>query len=79
MSIPPESIQVVHCYLSNTKRRPRIMQVIAVLPDGRVHYQYRTGQDGRRQIWRPGILYRLSFWSAAKLPAQCDRTTAADL
>jgi hypothetical protein len=48
MSIPPESIQVGQCYLSETGK---VCRVTGVLPDQRVQFAWRNAAS-RRMGWR---------------------------
>ncbi len=68
MTIPPESIEVGKCYLTdeNTIRR-----VLMIHPDGRIQYEWRAGS---RKKWKAGILSRREFAVAAEQEVPCDWT-----
>jgi hypothetical protein len=72
MTIPPESIGVGKCYLTdgNTVRR-----VVTVLPDRRIQYEWR---GGHRAKWKAGILSGREFAQQAEREVPCDWTPERD-
>jgi len=66
VSIPPESIEIGQCYLTDGNI---IRRVLRVLPDRRVQYEWRGGQRTR---WRSGILSGREFALAVERPVPCD-------
>jgi hypothetical protein len=68
MSVPPESIEVGACYLSNDGR---VRKVMRFLTDGRVRYRYRGPFGGR---WRHGALDLQSFVATVERSVPCNWT-----
>ncbi len=79
MSIPPETIEVGRCYLYRAERGPRVLRVLALLPDGRVQYDLRNCYSaGSRKLWKVGILDRARFAQMAEIEVSCDWMPSAD-
>ena len=70
MSIPPESIQVGQCYLSETGK---VCRVTGVLPDQRVQFAWRNAAS-RRMVWRRevGIMSVADFARSIEHSVPCD-------
>ncbi len=68
MSIPPESIQIGQCYLTDGSI---VRRVVRILPDGRTQYEWR---GGHRMKWKAGILSRREFALTAEREVPCDWT-----
>ena len=79
MSLPPETIEVGKCYLNHVERGPRVLRVLALLPDGRVQYEYQN-RYGTRPLnkWNAGILDRAAFARIAEREVPCDWTPETD-
>ncbi len=71
MPVPPESIQIGKCYLAGRQLGPRVPRVVAILPDGRVQYEWRKRQT---QKWKPGILDAREFAFGVDQEVPCDWT-----
>ena len=69
MSIPPEGIQIVQCYLSDTGK---IRRVLNILPDGRVQFEARNRTD------RTGLRSKLDIMSAEAFAASTERPIRCD-
>ena len=79
MTIPPESIEVGRCYLTHTERHIRVLRVIAVLPDGRVQYEFQTRTRVKpTSKWTAGILHKDAFARMAEREVPCDWTPERD-
>ena len=68
MPIPPEDVEAGKCYLSDTGY---VRRVVRITPDGRVHFEIRTGGAvaKRRQL---GVQDVRSFAYQAKREVPCD-------
>ena len=75
MAIPPESIEVGKCYLAGRQLGPRVQRVVAILPNGRVQYEWRKRQRGK---WKPGILDLREFAFGVDQEGPCDWTPEQD-
>ena len=75
MSLPPESIAVGKCYLSETGT---IRRVLRILPDGRVQFEWRNCTRKVSYRWRSEILNLRSFTSSVERPVPCDWTPGRD-
>ena len=75
MPIPPDGIQVGQCYLVDSQRGWRVHRVVALLPDGRVQYEWR---GGHRSKWRASILTTREFAAVVERPIPCDWTPESD-
>ena len=53
MAVPPESIEVGKCYLSNDGR---VRRAAKLLPDGRIRCAYRSFPATPGRLWRTGRL-----------------------
>ncbi len=53
MGLPPESIELGKCYLTNTGR---VWRIINLLPDGRILYEHRPGHVPHMKRWQAGII-----------------------
>jgi hypothetical protein len=69
MSIPPESIQVGRCYLSEEGRVRRVTKFLA---SGQVRYKYRSFPDDERSPWRTGNLDVGRFAATTLREVSCD-------
>ena len=74
MSLPPESIQIGQCYLTDAGKVRRVMG----LPSGRVQFQQRPGHWKGWKASRPDILDLRSFAFTAERPVPCDWTPETD-
>jgi hypothetical protein len=72
VSIPPESIEVGQCYLTEDGR---VRKVTRLLTDGRVRYKYR-GLLSKK--WKWGELSPQTFASTVERPVPCDWTPETD-
>ncbi len=72
MTIPPESIAVGRCYLTDGNI---VRRVVRILPDRRIQYEWR---GGHRMKWKSGILSSREFALAAEREISCDWTPEAD-
>jgi hypothetical protein len=79
VSLPPETIEVGKCYLNHVERGPRVLRVLALLPDGRIQYDYQN-RYGTRLLskWNASILDRAAFARMAERQVPCDWTPAED-
>ncbi len=68
MSIPPETIQVGQCYLTNSGQ---VRRVIAVMADGRVRYERRPG-DTPDAPWQEAMQELAIFAALAEGEVPCD-------
>ncbi len=71
MSIPPESIQVGKCYLTNTGQ---VRRVIRIMPNGRVQYEHRSGHAILKRQWPSNIAEARTFAFAVEREVPCDWT-----
>ena len=71
MSLPPESIDVGQCYLSDNGR---VRRIVAVLPGSRVQFEWRYGHLIPKTTWRADVLDLRSFAFLAERPVPCDWT-----
>ncbi len=69
MSVPPETIQVGQCYLTNMRT---IRRVTGLLP-GRVRYEQRPAHRATWANYRADILDLRSFAFSVERPVPCDR------
>ena len=69
MSIDPQSIQVGQCYLSDTGK---VRRVLNILPDGRVQFEARNRTD------RTGLRSKLDIMSAEAFAASTERPIRCD-
>lgn len=71
MSVPPESIQVGHCYLIPSGNVRRVHAIL----EGRVQYETRARpRAGPGWAWRPGIVDLKTFAAMVERPVSCDWT-----
>ncbi len=75
MSIPPESIEVGKCYLTNTGH---IRRVTRIFPDGRVQFEQRLGHTLLKRRWPSNIAEGRSFAFAIEREVPCDWTHETD-
>ncbi len=75
MAVPPESIRVGRCYLAGRQLGPRVQRVVAILPNGRVQYEWRKHQQGK---WRSGILDLREFAFGVDQEVPCEWTPAQE-
>jgi hypothetical protein len=75
LSVPPESIEVGRCYLSDDGRVRRVRKF---LPDGRVRYTYRSFLAAQASPWRTGRLDVEGFAATALREVPCDWTPEMD-
>ena len=71
MTIPPESIEVGKCYLSNDGR---VRRAAKFLPDGRVQFEGRMGHQRNAGAWRSGMQDIRSFAFLIEREVPCDWT-----
>ena len=63
MSLPPESIEAVKCYLADRREAPQVWRGVSIFPDGRLEYQHRSADPAKKQVWRTGLTtVRLFSW-----------------
>ncbi len=74
MSVPPETIQVGECYLTNMGT---IRRVTGLLP-GRVRYEQRPAHRPTWANHRTDILDLRSFAFSVERPVPCDWTAESD-
>jgi hypothetical protein len=75
MTVPPESIQVGKCYLSNNGM---VRRVVRLMPDGRVQYETRSGPLRNAKTWKPGMLQIRDFASSAQREVPCNWAPEGD-
>ncbi len=76
MPVPPDSIEVGKCYLTNTGR---VWRIIRFMPDGRILYEHRAQHlYGQEQEQRPGMLTTLPAEVLIEREVPCDWTPDAD-
>jgi hypothetical protein len=75
VSIPPEAIQVVRCYLTRDRR---VRRVIEIQTDGEVRYKYRSFPAAQRRTWKSGSLFIDIFAATALGEVPCDWTPEMD-
>ena len=76
MSIPPESIQIAQCYLSE---EGRVRRVVGFRPTGWVQYKYRFATLYKRGAWRSGRLSLQMFAATVTREVPCDWTPEREL
>ncbi len=74
MSLPPESIELGKCYLTNTGR---VWRIIRVMPDGRILYEQRSRRVPAK-TWQPGMLVALTAEMLIVREIPCDWTPERD-
>jgi hypothetical protein len=74
MAIPPKSIQVDRRYLSDNGH---VRKVLRITPDGRVHFETRTGRDQSKRR-QSGTQDARSFTCQAEREVPCDWTPEGD-
>ena len=72
MAVSAKIIQIGKCFLTNDNV---VRRVVAILPDGRVQYEWRGGY---RIKWKSGILSGREFALAAEREVPCDWTPEDD-
>ncbi len=75
MAVPPESIEVGKCYLSNDGR---VRRAAKFLPDGRIRYAYRSFPVPQGRLWRTGRLDVERFAETTVREVPCDWTPDAE-
>ena len=75
MGLPPESIQIGRCYLSE---EGRVRRVVGFWPAGWVQYRYRSATPYKRSAWRSGRLSLQMFAATLVREVPCDWTPEAD-
>jgi hypothetical protein len=75
VSISPDSIQVGQCYLLATGQ---VKRVLALLPSGRVHYEYRFIGRPLRKTWQPGTQEVRAFAALVERPVASDWTPESE-
>lgn len=75
MPVPPESIQVGRCYLSD---QGRIRRVTKFLPEGRLRYRYRSLLASKYEPWQTGRLDVEGFATTTLREVPCDWTPEGD-
>jgi hypothetical protein len=71
VGLPPESIQIGQCYLSE---EGRVRRVVAFRPAGWVQYRYRFATSHKRSAWRSGRLSLQTFAVTVTREVPCDWT-----
>jgi hypothetical protein len=74
MTVPPKSLEVGKCYLTNTHR---VWRIVRLMPDGRVLYEHRS-QDAFSENQKPGMLTTLPAEVLIKREVPCDWTPEGD-
>ncbi|HEX2555099.1 MAG TPA: hypothetical protein VHL98_15480 [Microvirga sp.] len=74
MAVPVSALEVGKCYLTNTGRIWRIMQI---MPDGRVLYEHRS-QSLYVEAQKPGMLAALPAEVQVEREVPCDWTPEGD-
>ncbi len=75
MSVPPESIHVGQCYLSDTGK---VRRVLNILPDGRVQFEARNRSNSTGQRWKLDIMCLEAFATSTEQPIRCDWVQGED-
>ncbi len=75
MAVPPESIEIGKCYLSNDGR---VRRAAKFLPDGRIRYAYRSFPATQGRLWRTGRLDVERFAETSVREVPSDWTPEAD-
>ncbi len=75
MAVPPESLEVGKCYLSNDGR---VRRAAKFLPDGRIRYAYRSVPAVQGRLWRTGRLNVERFAETVLREVPCDWTPETD-
>jgi hypothetical protein len=81
MSLPPESIQVGRCYLTEVREGrtgKRVCKVIAVSPGGHLTYKHRALDRNRLRSWHKAWTSLDTFASLVSREVPCDWTLEAD-
>ena len=68
MSLPPESLEVGRCYLTNTGR---VWRIIRVMPGERILYEQRS-RRAPAKTWQPGMLVALAAEMLIERENPCD-------
>lgn len=73
MALPPVSLEVGKCYLTNTGQ---VRRVIQILTDGRVQFERRaqSTKSGSGWAWVPSIADRRAFALLVEREVPCDWT-----
>jgi hypothetical protein len=74
LSIPPESIQVGQCYLTDNGKVRRVMALLS----GRVQFQQRAAHRATWKASKPDILDMRSFAFTVERAVSCDWTPETD-
>ena len=75
MSVPPESIEIGQCYLTDTGK---VRRVVRILPNGRVQFEWRSGHIIPKVAWRTDVIDLRSFAVSVERPVRCDWTPERD-
>ncbi len=74
MSLPPESIEVGKCYLTNTGQ---VRRVLVMLP-GRVQFEQRVKMTSLKLGWIRDIADTRAFASSVEREVPCDWTPGGE-
>ncbi len=75
MPLPPESIQIGKCYLTHSGE---VRRVLRLLPEDRVHYEFREAAVARAFGWKEGVLGLAPFAALVEHEVPCNWTPEAD-
>ncbi len=75
MAIPPESIEVGKCYLSEDGR---VRRVVKFLPGERIRYAYRSFPATQGKLWRTGRLELKRFAETTLREVPCGQVPEGD-
>ncbi len=75
MTVARGSIQADQCYLTVNGQ---VARVVKLLPDGRVHYQFRNSALARAFGWHSGSTSIETFVLMVERPVPCDWTSETD-
>jgi hypothetical protein len=75
VAVPPESIQVGRCYLTDAARVQRVLEISS---DGKVIYAYRSTRS-RHKAWTPGTTRLRTFAFITEREVPCDWTPEMDV
>ena len=78
MSLPPESIEVGRCYLVEGRKILHVRQVVRLMPNGWVQYEFRPAHLLNVGAWQPGMQDSRSFAFSSQREVPCDWTPETD-
>ena len=75
MTIPPESVEVGKCYLTDTGL---LRRVVRVMPNAKIQYEHRPPRQGDAKTWKPGMQSGRSFADLVEREVPFDWTPERD-